>query len=315
AVLIPFSTGGKGPVRVLFHAGLGTMDCFRPLAEELVAQDLGPVLGIVIDDTDVYCSLDPAEVIERLADDYTERLLAEGHTRFQLVGYCLGGLFAAEVARRLAERGVQVEDLVLVSSHPVVVDVEDDLMIEILFVPNLHITLQQTGFGEIDSADILRAFTEVMRRHGGRVPKGALAEVGGDVRLDQAAAYFRHLGDHSREQRFARYAAAVAEVNGQEMPAEMVTGMFRVFRQSFLSARFTPPPYAGDIRFLRPNADSGFAPGMDDTTLAFWREVCLGDLPITDIEGNHFTCIEEHNAPRVAELIAAPINAAEGMTP
>ncbi|MFI9362715.1 amino acid adenylation domain-containing protein [Kitasatospora sp. NPDC053057] len=307
AVLVPFGTGGDGPVRVLFHAGLGTMDCFRPLAKELVAQDLGPVLGIVIADTEIYCSLEPAEVIERLADDYTDRLLAEGHTRFQLVGYCLGGLFATEVARRLAERGVRVDDLVLVSSHPVVVDVEDDLMIEILFIPNLHITLQQAGFGEIDSTAVLRAFTRVLESNGGRVPKDALGQVGGDDELDRAAAYFRHLAAHTREQRFARYAAAVSELTGQEMPAEMVGAMFRVFRQSFLSARFTPPPYAGDIRFLRPRGESGFAPGMDDTTLAFWREVCLGDLPVTDIEGNHFTCIEEHNARRVAELIAAPI--------
>ncbi|MFJ7243054.1 amino acid adenylation domain-containing protein [Kitasatospora sp. NPDC098652] len=314
AVLVPFSTGGDGPVRVLFHAGLGTMDCFRPLAKELVAQDLGPVLGIVIADTEVYCGLDPSEVVERLADDYADRLLAEGHTRFQLVGYCLGGLFATEVGRRLAERGAQVEDLVLVSSHPVVVDVEDDLMIEILFVPNLHISLPQTGFGEIDPAAVLRAFGRVLEQNGGRVPLGSLGTVGGDDELDRAGAYFRRLAGHTREQRFASYAAAVTEATGQEMPVEMVGAMFRVFRQSFLSARFTPPPYAGDIRFLRPRGESGFAPGMDDTTLAFWRDVCLGELPVTDIEGNHFSCIEEHNAPRVAELIAAPITTAKGGT-
>ncbi|GAA1880368.1 non-ribosomal peptide synthetase [Streptantibioticus ferralitis] len=311
AVLVPFSTGGDGPVRVLFHAGLGTMDCFRPLAKELVAQGLGPVLGVVIDDTEAYTSLDPAEVIERLADDYAERLLAEGHTRFQLIGYCLGGLFAAEVARRLDERGVLVEDLILVSSHPVVIDVEDDVMIEMLFIPNLHISLEQAGFGEVDPDAMVRAFMKVVEGHDGRVPKGALAEVGGDPELDRIAAYFRSLDAHTREERFVQYARAASEATGQEMPAEMVGAMFRVFRQSFLSARFTPAPYAGDLRFLRPHGASGFAPGMDETTLAFWREVCIGDMRVTDIEGNHFSCIEEQNARQVAELIAAPITARE----
>ncbi len=314
AVLVPFSTRGDGPVRVLFHAGLGTMDCFRPLAKELVAQDLGPVLGIVIDDTDVYTSLDPAEVIERLADDYAERLLAEGHTRFQLIGYCLGGLFATEVARRLDERGVDVADLVLVSSHPVVIDVEDDVMIEMLFIPNLHISLQQTGFGEVDPDAMVRAFMQVVADHDGRVPQGALTEVGGDPELDRIAAWFRRLTSHTREDRFVRYARAASEATGQQMPAEMVGAMFRVFRQSFLSARFTPAPYAGDIRFLRPRGSSGFAPGMDETTLAFWRDVCIGQVQVTDIEGNHFSCIEGYNARQVAELIAAPIHTAKGMT-
>ncbi|HEY3004462.1 MAG TPA: amino acid adenylation domain-containing protein [Kribbellaceae bacterium] len=306
ALLVPFGTGGDGPVRVLFHAGLGTMDCFRPLAAELVAQDLGPVLGIVIDDTDLYTSLDPATVIERLADDYAARLLAEGYTRFQLVGYCLGGLFATEVARRLDERGVPPEDVVLVSSHPVVIDVEDDLMIEMLFIPNLHITLQQTGYGEVDGDAMVRGFVQVVERNAGRVPLGSLTGIGGDPGLDRIADYFRMLTADTREERFARYARSASELTGQEMPAELVGALFRVFRQSFLSARFEPQPYAGDIRFLRPRGSSGFAPGMDDSTLAFWRRVCVGELAVTDIEGNHFSCVEEPNARRVAGLIAAP---------
>ncbi|MBV6697770.1 non-ribosomal peptide synthetase [Kitasatospora aureofaciens] len=315
AVLVPFSTGGDGRLRVLFHAGLGTMECYRPLAKELVAQDLGPVLGIVIDDTDHYCSLDPAEVIERAADDYAERLLAEGHTRVQLVGYCLGGLYATEVARRLDERGVVVEDLILASSHPVVFDVEDDLMLELLFLPNLHISLAESGFGPVDPDAVLRGFMQVIERHGGKVPDGSLLDVGGDPELDAAAAYFRSLTGHTRTERFARYARAAAAATGQELPTELAEGMFRVFRQSFRSARFTPPPYAGDIRFLRPRGSSGFAPGMDRTTLDFWRDVCLGELAVTDIEGNHFSCIEEQNARAVADLIAAPLRtAASGST-
>ncbi|WP_031074637.1 non-ribosomal peptide synthetase [Streptomyces sp. NRRL WC-3742] len=312
ALLVPFGDGGRGgsgegPLRVLFHAGLGTMDCYRPLAEQLVAQDLGPVLGIVIDDTGTYLATDPAEVIERAADDYAERLIAEGRTRVQLVGYCLGGLYATEVARRLGERGVVVEDLVLASSHPVVFDVDDDLMIELLFLPNLHIELPQAGFGPIDPQAVLDAFMQVIERHDGKVPEGSLLEVGGTPELDAAAAYFRLLSAHTRADRFARYVRAASAGSGQELHAEMAEGMFRVFAHSFRSARFTPPPYAGDVRFLRPRGSSGFAPGMDETTLGFWRDVVLGELAVTDIEGNHFSCIEEQNARAVAELIAAPL--------
>ncbi|STU54367.1 enterobactin synthase subunit F [Klebsiella pneumoniae subsp. ozaenae] len=99
--------GSEGPLRVVFHAGLGTMDCFRPMLAELEKDPRGPVIGIVIADTAQYCALSPQQAVERMADDYAQRLLATGHSRFQLIGYCLGGLFAVEVARRLSEQGAE----------------------------------------------------------------------------------------------------------------------------------------------------------------------------------------------------------------
>jgi pyochelin synthetase len=299
--------GGKGPLRVVFHAGLGTLDAFRELLAHLSAQAIGPVLGITIADTERYRALDPTETVEHLADDYTERLVATGHERVQLIGYCLGGLFATEVARRLDERGVRVEDLVLVSSHPVVFDVDDDLMIEMLFVSNLHITLEQAGFPAAFSDNWVRGLMQVIEKNQNRVPAGSLAAIGGDPTLDAVGECFRYMASQSREMRFGDYVRAVAKASGEDMPVEMALGLFMVFCHSFRSARFTPPPYAGDIRFLLPSRASGFAPGMDKTTLAFWREACLGEVVVTDIAGNHFSCIEDPNAIQVAELIAEPL--------
>jgi pyochelin synthetase len=304
AQFIRFSTEGNGPLRVMFHAGLGTMECFRPLAKELVAQNLGPVTGIVIADTEVYCSLETSEVIRSLADDYAERLLAEGNGRFQLIGYCLGGMYAIEVARRMAERGVEVEDLVLTSSHPVLFDIQDDLMIETLFVPNVGLTVDQLGFGSIDADSMLRAFMHIIEQNNGRVPAGSLVQAGGDPDSDRIGDFYRWLDSRSRADRFADYARIASELTGSEMRPEMVSGLFRVYRQSFRSAYFSPDPYAGDIRFLRPRLGSGFAPGMDDMTLAFWRKVCLGDLSVTDVDGNHYTCMMDPHVQQVAEHIS-----------
>ncbi|GAA4004650.1 hypothetical protein GCM10022247_27100 [Allokutzneria multivorans] len=284
AALVPFSTTSDGPVRVLFHAGLGTMECFRPLAARLVAQDLGPVLGIAIADTDVYLALDPAEVVGKLADDYTERLLAEGHTRFQLIGYCLGGMFATEVARRLAERGMEVEELVLVSSHLVSFDIQDELMFETLFVPNLGITLDQIGLGSVDPQAVSEEFPKLVRDNDGRVPEGSLAKIDD---------FFGRLGSLSQEERFARYAEAAS------MMPEMAIGMYRVFKQSFQSARFVPPPYVGDIKFLCPTTT--LAPGMTEQMLEFWRDVCLGDFTVSNVDGNHFSCMNEPLVEQIAE--------------
>ncbi|WP_213451843.1 amino acid adenylation domain-containing protein [Rhizomonospora bruguierae] len=307
ASLVRFRDTRDGPVRVMFHAGMGTMECFRPLAARLTAQHLGPVVGIVIEDPEMYCALEPSNTIERLADHYTDRLLAEGYERFQLIGYCVGGLYATEVARRLLERGIDLDDLILVSSHPVLVDVEEDLMLEALFIPNLGLSIDRLGFGPVSSDAAGRAFAQAIERHHGRVPVGALGEVGGDRDLDAVAALFRRLGAHSQEDRFTLYANAASRLSGEYTPPEMVSGMFRVLRHSFLSTRFRPAPYTGDIRFLLPQATSGFAPGMEDATMSFWREICLGALDVVDIDGDHFTCIEEPLVADVAAHIARPL--------
>ncbi|STW38688.1 enterobactin synthase subunit F [Klebsiella pneumoniae] len=290
--------GSEGPLRVVFHAGLGTMDCFRPMLAELEKDPRGPVIGIVIADTAQYCALSPQQAVERMADDYAQRLLATGHSRFQLIGYCLGGLFAVEVARRLSEQGAEIADLVLISSHPVLFEVQDDLMIESLFIPNLHITLAQAGFGEVDGDALVKGFMQVIEQHHGRIPQGALAQLSGAAGL-----FFQQMQSLPIEERFARYVAGVEQFTGQQMPAEMALGLFRVFRQSFHAAHFTPSTYVGDIRFLLPNQGSGFAPGMDDNTLNFWRNVCLGDLQVTSIAGNHFSCIDTPNAQAVAQRV------------
>lgn len=182
AVLIPFGGVSEGPLRVMFHAGLGTMECYRPLAAELVAQDRGSLIGIVINDTEVFCSHDPAVVIETAADDYARRIvaevIAEGHQQVQLIGYCLGGMYALEVARRLAEQGIDVVDLVLASSHPVAFDIGDDLMIETVFAPNIGLSADQLGFGPVDGDAAVRGFMQAMERNGGRMPAGSLQQVG-----------------------------------------------------------------------------------------------------------------------------------------
>ncbi|MFD3702126.1 amino acid adenylation domain-containing protein [Nocardia sp. NPDC058658] len=304
AALVSFSATGTGPLRVMFHAGLGTMECYRPLAARLVAQDLGPVAGIVIQDAEQYCALDDREVIERLSDDYAQRLVDEGHDSYQLIGYCLGGMYAAEVSRRLMERGVEVVDLVLASSHPVLQQVDDDLMIESMFPPNIGLTMSQLGFGEVDSGAAVDEFMRIVDKHDGRIPAGALVELDGPI-----GEFYRRMDAVDREERFAMYAAAASRATGREMVPELVSGMFRVFRQSFRAARFDVEPYAADIRFLQPAGASGFAPGMEELTLKFWRDACLGEFAVTEIEGNHFTCVTEPHVARVAELIAAPLRA------
>ncbi|PPA93700.1 non-ribosomal peptide synthetase [Brevibacillus laterosporus] len=308
AVIIPFGGEGTGPLRVVFHAVLGTMDSFRPLLEQLKAQNLGSVVGISIADIERYCALEPSELIEAVADDYTECLLQSGHTQMQLIGYSLGGLIAIEVARRLVERGIHLADVVLIDIPPIVTEFDDDLLIETLFVPNLNITLEQAGFGGVDQNDLARGVMQLIERHGNHIPQGSACTIGGDEGLDKVGELFQRLSALDRRERFTAYVEASARSTGEQMPVEMAEGLCKVFRQSFKAARFTPPPYMGDIRFLMANEPFLFLPRTNETTLDFWRDVCLGELEVTEIAGNHFSCIVEPNVGNLARLLATPLD-------
>ncbi|WP_432774811.1 amino acid adenylation domain-containing protein [Brevibacillus gelatini] len=306
AVLIPYGSAQEGPLRVVFHAVLGTMDIFRPLLARLQAQKVGSIVGVAIADMEKYCSLEPSELIETVADDYAECLMAGGHREVQLIGYSLGGLIAVEVARRLMERGIHIVDLALIDIPPIFTEVDDDVLVETLFVPNLNITLAQAGFGEVDEKDLARGVMQLVEKHGACIPQGAAVTIGGDAGLDRVGELFRNMAAVSKRERFAAYVNAKAKATGEQMPIEMAEGLCQVFRQSFKAARYTPLPYMGDIRFLLATEPFLFLPRTDDTTLAFWQDVCLGELEVTTIEGNHFSCMIEPNVSKLAQLLAAP---------
>ncbi|CVK20158.1 non-ribosomal peptide synthetase [Sporomusa sphaeroides] len=308
AVLTSYGGGDTGPLRVVFHAALGTMNCFRLLLGHFDRQTIGPVLGITVKDAQKYCALAPDRLVETVADDYAGELLKTGHKKMQLVGYCLGGLFAVEVARRLLESGIQLTDMVLVDSHPVLFDVQDDLVIEALFVPNLHISLAQAGFGEATQDEFILGFKSIIERTGNYVPAGAACAIAGDNGLTKVGDIFRKMASFSKRERFTAYVNAMARFTGEQMPVDMAEGLFAAYRQSFLGSYFKPRPYMGDIRYLRATGSSGFMPGAHEMTLEFWREICLGDLTVTDIGGNHFSCVEEEPyATDLARLIALPL--------
>ncbi|MBD8499355.1 non-ribosomal peptide synthetase [Paenibacillus arenosi] len=304
AVLTPYGGGDDGLLRVVFHAGLGTMNCFRLLLAHLDKQQLGPVVGITVKDAELYCTIEHSSLIEHLAEDYAERLLALGHVKVQLIGYCLGGLIAVEVARRLMEKGIDIVDLVLIDSHPVLYQIEDDLVIESLFVPNLNISLEQAGFSGVEAGDFERGLLHMFEAHGKSVPAGATLSIGGDEGLDRVGALFRKLDSLTLRERFTAYSDAVATYNGATMPVEMAEGLFKVYRQSLKSACFTPLPYVGNIRFLLAQEAFTLLPGTNEMTLNYWQDICLGEFSVQEIAGNHYTCIEDgRNASDLSDVI------------
>ncbi|WP_369203593.1 amino acid adenylation domain-containing protein [Streptomyces sp. PU-14G] len=312
ALLVPF--GGAphpdGTVRVMFHAALGTLDYFQHLGRALAAQDLGPVIGVAVADAEIYTATPPEQLVATVADRYARRLADEGYTRFQLIGYCLGGLLATEVARRLTERGLRVDDLTLVDSIPMFLDTDEELAYESIFVPNLGLDPVPAVFGPgVADRDVYRAVELLTARGSGRIQAGALGALDGDEGLAAVAAAARRAAERPQEERLAGYARAAQDNAQVPVDAELVPALFRTCRHSMKAAHLQLEPYAGDMTFLRAEEQQSFGVtgGVGHLAEPFWAETCLGRFTVADIPGNHFSIIELPHVHTVAEHLAAPL--------
>lgn len=98
--------------------------------------------------------MNPDNLIEILADEYVNLIIGLNKKKIQIIGYCISGLIAVEIARRLMERGLEIFDLVLIDSHPIQYQLEDELLMEITFLPSLGIEISQLGLGEISNEEL-----------------------------------------------------------------------------------------------------------------------------------------------------------------
>jgi pyochelin synthetase len=292
------------PVKVLFHAGIGTLNCFRYFIDAFETVDAGKLIAISVRDAEKYCNVASEQLIETISEDYANRLADMGHNRMQLIGYCLGGLIAVETARRLLERGIDVVDLSIVDSYPVLTTIADELALEAIYLPNYFTTIG-AAVGNVSDEDLMQAMIEVYTQNGDSLPERALDELAHMPECQKAHEVFSTLRHMSKANRFNLYSDAIKRITGNDVPAEMLDGAFRIYCQSFNAANMYPQYYSGDIRFFMAKEDTKFMMADKAQTLAYWDNICLGNFSIIEVAGNHITCIEDaDNAKTLLEAIA-----------
>ncbi|WP_426499520.1 amino acid adenylation domain-containing protein [Streptomyces sp. D54] len=289
------------PTTVLVHAGTATIMPYRALVTEIRRRSpgLAEVVGVEVPDLDGFLAAPPEGLIEQMAADYARALTADGRSRFHVVGYCLGGLIATEVARNLAESGAEVESLTVISSHSPRFRLDDELLAEYSFAVMMGIDPADLGFPD-DQYRVAAAADTVLAASPGVLPDGGLAAL--PEEFDDVAARFRELAEVPRATRIERMCAAVPASAGTYEPDHM-TRLFLAFRQSvFAITRYDAEPYAGDITFLRHDGAYPF-PGSKDAVTTYWEELTLGDLDIVDIGGDHYSCLSVEHAPGILKTL------------
>ncbi|MFK4803712.1 amino acid adenylation domain-containing protein [Streptomyces sp. MPA0124] len=289
------------PTTVLVHAGTATIMPYRALITEIRRRSpgLAEVVGLEVPDLDGFLTAPPQGLIEQMAADYARALTADGRSRFHVVGYCLGGLIATEVARNLAESGAEVESLTVISSHSPRFRLDDELLAEYSFAVMMGIDPADLGFPD-DQYRVAAAADAVLAASPGVLRDGGLAAL--PEEFADVAGRFRELAKTPRAARIARMCEAVPASAGTYTPDHM-TRLFLAFRQSvFAITRYDAEPYAGDITFLRHDGAYPF-PGSKDAVTAYWEELTLGDLDIVDIGGDHYSCLSVEHAPGILKTL------------
>lgn len=286
------------PVTVLVHAGTGTLLPYRPLVTRLRARSTEGhgLVGLELPAPEDFRNADPNGLIDRTAAEYVRALVDAGHTRVDVVGYCVGGVIATEVARGLAEAGATVRSLTVISSHSPTFRIDDELLSEYSFSLMMGMDQARIGF-PADSDRVGEAVSSLLDRSPEAVLDGAIADLDGEF-ADVGAA-FEALEALPRMARVKRMCEALPPELADTYQPEGLLRALRTYQQSiFALSRHRAEPYAGDITFLRHNGAYPF-PGSADTIADHWARICLGELRTRDIPGEHFTCMTGQNVPTV----------------
>ena len=297
---------GDGPgfrsgteVVVCIHDGSGGLAPYGQLIAELqLAGDQTPDLyGLRRVAGDGYLQIAPADLFTTLASRYSAAVTALAPAKVHLVGYCMGGLLAAEIARCLEESGVPVGTVTVVSSYRVPVAIEDDDVLDYCFAQIMGVSPSDLGMHVQDDA-IRDAFAAARARYGGVIPAGGLVSVA-DPELVVA------LGESVEPGEARMKHLAQSGVLGRSWTAESLAELRSIFVHSLRAVvQGATQPFLGDLHFLRQRGDIHFLPTLKEDMTAFWREYCLGNLTVSSIEGNHFDCLTGENARAVATLLA-----------
>ncbi|MEU6562853.1 amino acid adenylation domain-containing protein [Nocardia nova] len=298
-------SGHESGTWVLVHGGTGTLSPYDALLPHLRQAHPGALVGLEVTDPDKYLNLPAEAVIARQAADYAKDLL-DRDTRFRIIGYSVGGLLAAEVARDLTEAGATVDELTVIGSYQPPA-VYDELLTEYIFAQSLGIDPATAGFPS-DTAAFDTALRSILDRSPDRIHAGALTGLNGDSA--PLAAKFRELATVPRADRLAALHAAATSGTGPYPANDLALDEFRrhfdIFAHHLRAmGAHRVEPYFGPVRVLT-NSGTATLMGTRAEVDRFWSGVGLGALVIEDIPGDHLTSMSATHAAKVAARITTP---------
>ena len=287
---------------VFVHAGTGNLLPYQHLLQALDRTAWPRGIGVELPQQEAFTDLPPDRALTRLAARYAVELAGQGD-EFTLIGYCLGGLLAAEIARMLTEQGKTVTELVAISAYQPP-HVEADALVDYIFARALGASPQRLAMPEEPS--LAAAVREILQAQPGRIARHAFDQL--DDRHCGVRDSFAAWSSRPLDQRLAQLSAGGQADGIYHQPDGADLSFARqhaLFGHSMASVGLhRPDAWLGRTVLLRNSASDPLLPGTPQDVAGYWRDICLGDLVIDDIAGDHFSCLSRAHASKLAALIA-----------
>ncbi|WP_330985439.1 MULTISPECIES: amino acid adenylation domain-containing protein [Enterobacterales] len=287
---------------VLLHAGTGNLQPYQHVLTALDKSRFSQGVGLALPGASTFLNLAAEEALSRLAGQYTDLLIdrAESYT---LVGYCLGGLLAAEIARQLTERGKRVHQLVAISAwQPPRVD--DEGLVEYVFARALGADLTQLGLPPEPAFSA--AVNAILQKTAGHIPQGAFASLAPEhQQVGQALNVWMA---KPLAQRLALLQSSGVEqgvYHQEQLDDSRFAESYRLFCHSMAAVgRHKPQPWFGHTVVIRNSESDPLLPGTPGDVAGYWQAICYGNLIIDDTPGDHFSCLSRDNASILAATLS-----------
>ena len=273
--------GKEDKLVVIFHAGLGSIDEFLPFIQGLCNEEKGTIVSIALNNVKQYLDFYAGHLYESVADKYTKIILDLGYDKIQLIGHCVGGMIAFEVAKNMMDKGVDVIDVSLIDSIPGKYSIEDEVVMELMFLPMVNITYPVLAEYQLNERELYEYMDEKFGKYTGIEQKSK----------NKVEEYINGLREIEKEERIRLYINSVSK----NMPIQMFVYLFDIFKQSTNGAIYKPIPYLGDIRLFIAENTEKIVFHRSEEVINFWRENCIGDVTVIMIPGNHLTCFTDVN--------------------
>lgn len=212
--------------RIIMHGATGRLDGLNELIATLKEGRTCPLFVITLADEDRYLKTDPQNLADEFSELYAKRISELGYQKVQLIGHSIGGVFAASTAAYLQAIGIDASAIVI-DSLSMPFSTEDDLFSELIFCMTMGCPPHAVGFSEKDLSALPEAFQQLLNENEGSIPCGGFAEVKGTPEFDalaQKALAFYQAGE---ENRAARYAQILLEIQGSRHDPDWVFSKIR----------------------------------------------------------------------------------------
>ncbi len=288
-------------LRVLLPSIFWNLDKFKYLIPLLEAQDEGEIIAFTMNDAEAFENLHPSEVGTRLAELFLEPVLEGKATEIQIITYCYISPIGLEMAERLLAEGIKVRDIAIIDGSRLGVKVETSFIRRIFFAQLLYVDLMSWG---LDAEELVIRFQKLLNQKKIAVLKDSdILAIAGQMENGEKVKKLLSMDDTELLEVYRQYSQGF----GNNVESATVERLYRLFDQSMnVMLNYTPAPYFGNIRYLKAHNEDGIFRYFD-VMYHEWDELCLGDMEIMPIPGNHFSCLTDPELVKsVAERLKFP---------